>query len=100
MASSKTILVENVNHPGKKQPVDAAKYDAMRKAILKVLPKTTPGLTVEELQERVVDHLPGDLFPGGATSGWWVKAVQLDLEAKGTMRRENVRPLRLHLTGR
>lgn len=28
-------------------------------------------------------HLPESLFPGGAKAGWWTKAVQLDLEAKG-----------------
>ena len=54
------------------------------------------GLTVAQVQQAVVAHLPGDLFPGGAKSGWWMKAVQLDLEAKGIIAREAVSPLRLH----
>ena len=46
----------------------------------------------------MIDHskaqLPEALFPGGATAGWWVKCVQLDLEAKGTVLRDNGKPLR------
>jgi hypothetical protein len=92
----KTINVENVNHPGQAKPVDAEMYEAMKRAFLKILPKTSPGLTVEEVYERVVVHLPEDLFPQGAKAGWWAKTVQLDLEAKGTIEREKTKPLRLH----
>ncbi len=48
------------------------------------------------MRDAVVAHLPEDLFPGGATAGWWAKAVQLDLEAKGAIAREPVKPLRWH----
>jgi hypothetical protein len=84
-----------VNHLGQVKLVDAAMYDAMRRAVLKVLPKTPPGLTVEDLYSKVVTKLPKDLFPGGAKAGWWTKTVQLDLEAKGIIVRERTRPLRL-----
>ena len=47
-----------------------------------------------EIHERVIAHLPEELFPGGAKAGWWTKAVQLDLEAKGLVAREKARPLR------
>ena len=40
--------------------------------------------------------LPGDLFPKGATAGWWLKAVQLDLEAKGVIRRAPRKPVHLY----
>ncbi len=98
MAKSMTakIQIENVGQPGKTYSADAAKYEAMKKAILAVLPQTLPGLTVAEVQDRVVAHLPEDLFPGGATSGWWMKAVQLDLEAKSIIKRTKTSPLRLH----
>ena len=49
-----------------------------------------------EARLRVLEHLPQDLFPGGAKSGWWMKAVQLDLEAKNIIRREKTSPIRLH----
>ncbi len=80
------MKIENVLQPGKTYSADPAKYEAMKKAVLAVLPKASPGLTVAEVQDRVVAHLPEDLFPGGAKSGWWMKAVQLDLEAKGVIR--------------
>lgn len=90
------IKIENVLQPGKTYSADPAKYEAMKKAVLAVLPEKSPGLTVAEVQDRVLAHLPEDLFPGGAKSGWWMKAVQLDLEAKGVITRTNTSPLRLH----
>jgi len=96
--ASKKINIENVNHPGQARSADAAMYHAMKQAILEVLPAKSPGLTVAEMQEGVRNHLPEQLYPGGAKAGWWTKAVQLDLEAKGIIAREKVSPLRLHKT--
>jgi hypothetical protein len=89
------IEIGNVNHPGQVKRVDAAMYKAMKRAFLNVLPKTSPGLTLAEVQDRLIAHLPEDLFPGGAKAGWWAKTVQLDLEAKGVVTREKTKPLRL-----
>lgn len=90
------VTIENINHPGSVYTVDADMYNAMKNAFLEILPTAEPGLTIEQLQERIVTHLPETLFPGGAKSDWWAKTVQLDLEAKGIVKRENSRPLRLH----
>lgn len=95
MGSAK-IEVENVNVPGSVTRVDAAKYSAMREAYLTVLPASAPGATQAELMAAVKAHLPEDLFPGGAKSGWWLKTVQLDLEAKGVVARTTTKPLRWH----
>lgn len=94
MVMGDKIKVENVNQPGKVTNVNAAKYQAMKTALLKVLPKSEPGLTQREMMDQSKDHLPDALFPGGATSGWWAKCVQLDLEAKGLMHRDQSKPLR------
>ncbi|MGJ8609983.1 MAG: DUF6958 family protein [Octadecabacter sp.] len=91
------VDVENVNTPGKTARVDAAKYNAMKSAMLMVMAKTAPGDTAKDIKEAAKAHLPEDLFPAGATSGWWVKCVQLDLEAKGVIIRANTKPLRFHL---
>lgn len=88
------IEVQNVGQPGKTYRVDAAKYRAMRGAMLAVLPDEAPGLAVAEVTEAVKPHLPEALFPGGDTAGWWVKCVQLDLEAKGMIARAKA-PVRL-----
>ena len=88
------IAIENVNHPGSTTQVDAAKYQAMKHAFLRVLPAAGPGILAREIQLAVLAHLPDDLFLKGATAGWWSKAVQLDLEAKGLVIREKTKPLR------
>ena len=51
-------------------------------------------MTAAEIREAVLAHLPEELFPQGAKAGWWTKAVQLDLEAKGMVAREKSTPLR------
>ena len=89
------IEIENVVSPGHVQRVDRAKYLAMKEALLSVLPKTSPGLTVAEAKAALLPLLPQSLFPEGAKAGWWLKAAQLDLEAKGVIQRENTKPLRL-----
>jgi len=40
-------------------------------------------------------HLPATLFPRGAKAEWWLKSVQLNLEAKGIVVRDpKLKPLR------
>lgn len=90
------IEIENVNKPGKSERVDRAKYQAMRKALLAALPEEAPGLTVPDAKEALLPLLPDDLFPQGATAGWWLKAVQLDLEAKGVIKRAPRKPVHLY----
>lgn len=91
------ISVQNINVPDFAGQVDAIKYQAMRHALLKVLPRIKPGLTQAEMWEQAPSHLPQDEFPGGAKAGWWVKCVQLDLEAKGIIARDrSAKPLRWH----
>ena len=94
--SEEKVTVENVNVPGKTSSVNAAKYHAMKEAMLKVLPMAEPGLSQAEIREAVLPFLPDDLFPGGSTAGWWAKTVQLDLEAKSIVAREPSKPLRWH----
>ena len=88
------IGMRNVNSPGRETRVDGAKYAAMKQAMLTALPASQPGLTWADLKLRVLPLLPDDLFPGGAKAGWWLKGVQLDLEARGVVAREASKPLR------
>lgn len=90
------IGVLNVNHPGNVQRRDARRVAEVRRAYLSVLPEASPGLTIAEAERRLIPLLPADLFPDGVKAGWWAKAIQLDLEARGIIVREPVRPLRLH----
>jgi hypothetical protein len=64
-----TIEIEKVNHPGSVKRGNEAMYEAMKRAFLKILPKTSPGLTEAEIRVRVIAHLPAELFPEGAKAG-------------------------------
>lgn len=98
-ASDDRITVQNFTSPGHVYRVDRAKYEAMRSALMAVLPAGAPGLTVAEAQKALLSHLDQGLFPGGAKAGWWMKCVQLDLEAKGVISRGPKSPVRLFRGG-
>ena len=98
MADDK-ISIENVTSPGKTYRVDAAKFAEMAAAMRAVLPSGPPGMKVADITLAVKPHLSEALFPAGATAGWWVKAVQLDMEAKGLLARSKASPLRHWLVG-
>ncbi|WP_172297685.1 hypothetical protein [Pseudoruegeria sp. HB172150] len=93
--SDDKIEVENVNQPGKTVRVDRAKYEAMYRALMAVVPTDPPGISVADAKAALLPHLDETLFPGGATAGWWLKAVHLDLEAKGVLKRSE-KPVRLY----
>lgn len=94
---SDKIEIENINTPGVTTRVNAAKFTTMRAAMLHVMPRVPPGDTANDIKEAAKAHLPDDLFPKGATAGWWLKSVQLDLEAKGVVKRSATKPLRFYL---
>jgi hypothetical protein len=89
--SDDKIEVENANVPGQVTRVNAAKYQAMYDATMRVMGDIP--MTANAIKDASKAHLPEDLFPGGATSGWWQKTVQLDLEAKGVIQRHATKPL-------
>ena len=94
--NAEKVEVFNPNTPGRSERVDRAKYDAMHAAMLAVLPAAAPGLTAAEVKAALLPLLPEALFPAGATAGWWLKCVQLDLEAKGIVARATTKPLRFY----
>ena len=95
-AADNRVTVRNPASPGSTSTVDATKYHAMKDALLQVLPPSAPGLTGAEMLAAVLPHLPAESFPGGVKAGWWLKCVQLDLEAQGIVVREASKPLRWH----
>jgi hypothetical protein len=80
--------------------MNKAKYMAMREAFLPVLPIEAPGMTVAEAKAALLPNLSQEVFPGGEKAGWWLKAVQLDLEAKGVIKRGGKGPVRLFRRGK
>ncbi len=96
--ADETMEIRNVGQPGKTYRVNAAKFRAMQAAMMAVLPDAAPGMAVADLIAAVRPALPQDLFPGGDTAGWWVKAVHLDHEATGVIARAKGSPVRLYRT--
>jgi len=94
------VTVQNFVSPNHVTQLEGIKYEAMRHALLKELPRKKPGLTQADLWEQVRPHLPDDEFAGGAKARWWTQCVQLDLEAKGVIERDlSAKPLRWHRRG-
>ena len=91
---SEKITIENIASPGHTYRVDRAKYEAMQAALMAILPAEPPGLTVADAKTALLPQLSDALFPGGDKAGWWLKAVHLDLEAKGEIGRVS-KPVRL-----
>jgi hypothetical protein len=95
MAGTAKMKIENVLQPGKTYNVDPLKFEAMKSALMQVVPTAPPGMTPAEIQKAVLPLLPQELFPGGEKVGWWMKAVQLDQEAKKLLVRSDKPPVRL-----
>ena len=75
--------------------IDAAKYEAMKAALLAVVPTAGEGIPFMDLVDAVEPHLPEELFANASTS-WYVTTVKLDLEARGLIERvPGARPQRL-----
>lgn len=65
--------------------IERSKYDAMRDAILAAVPAEPPGVPFRELRDRL--QLAGTEFADGASIGWYLTTVKLDLEARGLIAR-------------
>ena len=88
--------MEVLTREGRPWRVNRAKFEDMDRALMAVLPAAAPGLTVAEAKAALLPKLDPELFPGGDKAGWWIKAVQLDHEARGTIRRAKGSPVRLY----
>lgn len=88
--------IEILTLEGKPWRVNGAKFEAMRSAMMAVIPDEPPGMKFADLKAALLEYLDPTLFPGGEKSGWWLKAVQLDHEARGLIKRADKPPVRLY----
>jgi len=79
------VLLLNGRTGGKGPRLDGGKYSAVRRAILKSVPRSPRGIGFAALIERVVQNLPEGEIPGGGSVSWYVTHVKLDLEARGEL---------------
>lgn len=75
------------NTDGENVRIDAGKYDAVRRAILKAVPQNADGIAFKELPRSVKKHLPAGEIPGGGSLNWYVTVVKLDMEMRGELER-------------
>lgn len=89
------VAVETVT-PGKLGTrIDGDKYDAMKAAILAVVPASADGVVSRDLPGRLRRELPAELFANASVT-WYYTTVKLDLEAKRLIERvPGSRPQRL-----
>ena len=75
-------------HPQGKQGtrIDRGKYEAMRQAILRCVPRGEEGVSFQGLPRSVHPLLPKPLFEGASVT-WYCVTVKLDLEARGEIER-------------
>jgi hypothetical protein len=76
-------------HPAGKQGVriDRARYDAMRRAILRAVGRGRAGVPFLELSARAARLLPRAVYGPGVSRSWYFTTVKLDLEARGLLER-------------
>ena len=88
-----------LRHPerGKSAPrIERWKYEALKRAILKVVPRKEPGLPFARLAPAVTRHLSRAERAKLGSVAWYSISVKLDLEARGVLRRvPGVAPQRL-----
>jgi hypothetical protein len=84
--AAQRIQTRNVTKGAGGKRIAKPMYDAMRKAILKVLPARGEGVLFTQLMRDVEPHLPKDLY-AGASVPWYATTVKLDLEARGLIER-------------
>ncbi|MEM6708101.1 MAG: hypothetical protein AAF648_04890 [Pseudomonadota bacterium] len=83
--------------PGK-QPtrIPKWKYDVVRKAVLKAVPKRGDGVAAKDLKDLVRPHLTAAQLDELGSLGWHVTTVKLNMEVEGELVRvANATPQRL-----
>lgn len=93
-AQAKQVRVGTPNKAGAAWNVRADKYEAMKKALLRVVPRKGAGVTQQEMADGVRPLVSREMFPA-ETHWWWMKSVQLNLEKEGVLARDpKAKPLR------
>jgi len=91
-----TILTKTVSKGKGGTRVSKAKYDAVRKALLSVVPKKKEGIPFSDLAKLVAPKLPKEMRPTKGSASWLTVVVKLDLEARGVLQRvEGAKPQRV-----
>jgi Family of unknown function (DUF6958) len=84
---AKRIQLRNPDRAKAGPRIEQWKYDAIKRAILHIVPRKAPGLAFAGLAAGVSRELArADRLKVGSM-GWYTTVVKLDLEARGYLRR-------------
>jgi hypothetical protein len=86
--STKSKVLCETPTPGKKGTrIHEWKYEAVRKALRKVIPRKAPGVLFEDLPELVDQALPAEARQKLGSVPWYTTTVKLHLEVIGEIER-------------
>lgn len=99
MSEARTVC--HTPTPGKKPTsIPTWKYEAVRKAILKAVPRKAPGMAAKDLPDRVAALLTDDLRARLGSIAWHTTSVKLHMETLGELRRDpKLKPQHIQRTG-
>ena len=74
--------------PGRKSTrIERWKFDLVRRAILRELPRNAEGVPFRELPSRVKRQIPKASLPQMGSVPWYTTVVKLELEVRGEIQR-------------
>ncbi len=79
------VVLLNANTERNGPRLDGGKYSAVRRAVLKSVPRSPRHIGFAALIDQVRRNLPEGEIPGGGSIPWYVTTVKLDLEARGEL---------------
>ncbi len=86
MTGTTTKTAERIRtlHPQGKQGahIEKDKYDVMRRALLRVIPRRKEGVAFKELPQLVKPHLDRKVYGPKVSVNWYLVTVKQDLEAR------------------
>jgi len=94
--SKEKVVCETPTPNKKPTKIDQWKYEIVRSAILKSIPRKGDGLLFKNLPEEVAKKLSNHDKERLGSVGWYTTVVKLDMEVKKEIKRiEGVSPQRL-----
>jgi hypothetical protein len=96
-----TIMTRNVNRGAGGTRISKEKYEIVREALLRAVPKKKDGIAFKDLPRAVAREITRrDLANLGSVT-WYTTTVKLDLEARGILERvPGAKPQRIRRTGK
>jgi len=95
-AVAMTVELLNANTGRPAGHLAKRRYEAMRTALLKAIPRAATGVAHKDLKARIAPLLPDWWDEEGWSVSWHIATVKLDLQARGLLENvPDVRPLRV-----